>query len=480
MIIRGYIFVLFLFLSMVLMVRYAIPSVREVKERSVDYSGHIYAPDMIPAMIIFLLLFTFLIEQLTFVDTVWGILFPVFLDLAVYFLLSILIHPLLRKKFSGKFCAAVWILPNIMYLFIYPSYRPVPDLIISVGPYAEVLTWIWGAGFVSVLGIHVVSHLRFRFKLLENSVYVKDERVLEIWYEEMSFSKLKPKEGILRVSPQVKVPLTIGLFKNSTVLLLPHLNYTEEQLRIIFRHELVHLCKRDNVSKYFIAFCNAVCWFNPLMWSAMKLCAEDMERSCDEAVLYEADETERKKYAELILDTAADSKGFSTCLSSSASSLRYRLTQIVHPVKTKLEGPVLALLLILMAWFGGRIAFSYETSPMSAVRLNDEKTILKLDGIWKDDHIVGYDILERFKLEQPEYFLDYLSELNVEEMSWVYSLSLQSELSMTIIFEDDRVYLDVGELGSGLLIKEKHRTGNLDKLYVVKGVTLEEFISHLN
>ena len=309
---------------------------------------------------------------------------------------------------------------------------------------------------------------------------MKDERVLEIWSEEMSFSKLKPKEGILRVSPQVKVPLTIGLFKNSTVLLLPHLNYTEEQLRIIFRHELVHLCKRDNVSKYFIAFCNAVCWFNPLMWSAMKLCAEDMERSCDEAVLYEADETERKKYAELILDTAADSKGFSTCLSSSASSLRYRLTQIVHPVKTKLEGLVLALLLILMAWFGGRIAFSYETSPMSAVRLNDEKTILKLDGIWKDDHIVGYDILERFKLEQPEYFLDYLSELNVEEMSWVYSLSLQSELSMTIIFEDDRVYLDVGELGSGLLIKEKHRKGNLDKLYVVKGVTLEEFISHLN
>jgi hypothetical protein len=117
---------------------------------------------------------------------------------------------------------------------------------------------------------------------------------------------------------------------------------------------------------------------------------------------------------------------------------------------------------------------------MSAVRLNDEKTILKLDGIWKDDHIVGYDILERFKLEQPEYFLDYLSELNVEEMSWVYSLSLQSKLSMTIIFEDDRVYLDIGELGSGLLIKEKHRKGNLDKLYVVKGVTLEEFISHLN
>ena len=122
----------------------------------------------------------------------------------------------------------------------------------------------------------------------------------------------------------------------------------------------------------------------------------------------------------------------------------------------------------------------YETVPMSAVRLNEEKSILKIDGIWIENHVVSYDILERFELERPEQFLDYLSELSVEEMSWVYSLSLQRELSITIIFEDDRVYLDIGEIGSGLLIKEKHRKGNLDKLYVVKGVTLEEFISHLN
>ncbi len=471
---------LFLVSGLILMVLYVIPSIRKVKEGRVDYSGSVYPPDMIPAMMMSLLLVTFLFEQLTFVDTVWGILFPIFLDIAVYFLLGILIHPLLRKKFSGKFCAAMWILPNILYLFTYPSYRPVPDFVISVGPYAEVLTWVWAAGFVFVLGAHIASHLRFRFKLLKNSIYVKDEKILGIWYEEMSFSKMKPKEGILQISPQVKAPLTIGLFKNSTVLLLPHLNYTEEQLRIIFRHEIVHLCKRDNAFKYFIAFCNAVCWFNPLMWGAMKRCAEDMERSCDEAVLYEADETERKKYAELILDTAADSKGFSTCLSSSASSLRYRLKQIMHPVNTKLEGPVLAVFLLLMGCFCGRLGFSYNTMPMNAVRLNEEKSIMKINGIWKDDHIIGYDILERFELEQPEQFLDYLSELNIEEMSWVYWLSLQSELGITIIFEDDRVYLDVAEIGPGLLIKEERRKGNFDKIYFVRGATLEEFTAYLN
>ena len=117
---------------------------------------------------------------------------------------------------------------------------------------------------------------------------------------------------------------------------------------------------------------------------------------------------------------------------------------------------------------------------MNAVRLNEEKSIMKINGIWKDDHIIGYDILERFELEQPEQFLDYLSELNIEEMSWVYWLSLQSELGITIIFEDDRVYLDVAEIGPGLLIKEERRKGNFDKIYFVRGATLEEFVSHLN
>lgn len=480
MIVRWYIFGLFLIFSLVLMIVYGFPTIRKVKEKSVDYTGHIYAPDMIPAAIVFIFLFSFVIEQLSLVDTVWGIFFPILFDLSTYFLVCILILPLLRKRVSGKFCAAVWILPNIMYLFAYPSYRPVPDIIVSVGRYAEVLAWVWGAGFVLVLGMHIASHLKFRSRLLENSVYVEDERVLEIWKEELDFSKVNQNEKLLQISSQVKAPLTIGLFKRSTVLLLPHLNYTEEQLRVIFRHELVHLNKRDNASKYFMVFCNAICWFNPLMWKAMKLCAEDMERSCDEAVLYDADESERKQYAELILDTCAESKGFSTCLSASSNSLRYRLKRIVHPVKSRLEGLILALLLLSMAWFGGRVAFSYESGPMTAIRLDEEKSILKIDGIYKEDHLLWLDISERFEIDRPEQFLEYLSTLKTETMSWVYSYSMQSELSMAVVFEDTRVSLEIKEIDDGLLIKEQYRPEKMDVVYLVRGVTLEEFVSHLN
>ena len=67
------------------------------------------------------------------------------------------------------------------------------------------------------------------------------------------------------------------------------------------------------------------------MWMAMERSAQDMELSCDETVLLEADDVTRRRYAGLLLATAGDSRGFTTCLSASASALRYRLRNVSIP-----------------------------------------------------------------------------------------------------------------------------------------------------
>ena len=64
-------------------------------------------------------------------------------------------------------------------------------------------------------------------------------------------------------------------------------------------------------------------WFNPLMWVAMSRSADDLELSCDETVLLEENEDSRRGYARLLLSTAGESQGFTTCLSVSARALRY-------------------------------------------------------------------------------------------------------------------------------------------------------------
>ena len=57
----------------------------------------------------------------------------------------------------------------------------------------------------------------------------------------------------------------------------------QEELKLILKHEIVHIAREDSWSKFFLVFCTAMYWFNPLMWYAMKKSAEDMELSCDDA-----------------------------------------------------------------------------------------------------------------------------------------------------------------------------------------------------
>ena len=84
----------------------------------------------------------------------------------------------------------------------------------------------------------------------------------------------------------------------------------------------------------------------------MRLCAEDIELGCDEAVVQHLGETGRRDYAELLLRTAGDGRGFTSCLSASARSLRYRLRCVVKPAR-KWDGcllPALAAFLLVVSY----------------------------------------------------------------------------------------------------------------------------------
>lgn len=78
-------------------------------------------------------------------------------------------------------------------------------------------------------------------------------------------------------------------------------------------------------------------------------------------MLIGADEDTRREYAELILQAAADNWGFTTCLSASASALRYRLGNIVKAKKRYNGGFVVGLVLFLFLMTSGYVALGYDT-----------------------------------------------------------------------------------------------------------------------
>ncbi len=266
----------------------------------------------------------------------------VMLALTIYYLILLAVLPLLRRCFSARFCATMWLLPVFLYWLPHMWRNDIikPWLVLRVPPMAyQIFGIVWLSGFAVILCWKLLSHLRFRREVLRDAYLVSDPAILELWKREQELIERK-KPIPLMISPYVTTPMTVGKWNSTIRTLLPARMYHEKELLLIFRHELRHVQRLDVDTKIFYGFCEAFCWFNPLVWLAMRKASADLELSCDEMVVYGMEEKDRRRYAELLLDTAGDDRGFSTCLSASAKTLRYRLKNIMEQ-RRRLTGSVL-------------------------------------------------------------------------------------------------------------------------------------------
>lgn len=398
---------------------------KEIGSESKPEGGQRYLPLVFGALLpVFLLILVILGSHFYGIqDTLKMVLamcFRIFLHLCVYYVILGLLLPFFRRHISARACAMLWLIPNYLYI-TEMSYMELPEPLLVIhasSKIVSILFYLWIVGFISVFLWKIGEHLIFRRKILRNAKPVTDKRILEIFQgeiEDAGMVKPKPKFKLI-TSPDAVTPLSIGLFKRSTRVILPTNTYTDEELKLIFRHELIHIGREDSWSKFFMMFCTAMCWFNPLMWIAMKKSAEDTELSCDETVLLDADDDTRKKYANLILNTAGNDRGFTTCLSASASSMRYRLKSIVSPGK-KHSG---ALVVGLMFLTSGYVALAYgEETGAETVFRNYELSSFVADDIT----VSGGQYDSKLDNIDAEALTAYIAGLRTQEMTGNYSFS---------------------------------------------------------
>ena len=348
--------------------------------------------------------------------------FGIFLHISLYYLVLLLILPFLRKRISARACAMLWLIPNYLYI-IHQSYMELPSplfVITAKGNIVWILFGIWLAGFALVLLWKCADHLVFRRQVLKDAKSVSDLNVIQVWnavLEEARFQKPKFK---LMTSPNVSTPLTIGLFKRSTRVVLPERKYSKEDLELILRHELVHIGREDAWNKFFMVFCAAMCWFNPLMWVAMRKSADDMELSCDETVLLGRDDATRKQYAILLLDTAGNERGFTTCLSATARAMRYRLQNITKPGKRRSGALIVGAMFFALCMSSGYVALAYDGNSGAQM-------------LYHSDDISGYTIWDvstyddefnrDYEVLNEAAFHEYLAGLTLYDLTGEYSFS---------------------------------------------------------
>lgn len=427
-------------------------------------------PLLLPCFLLLLLCFQLFLPSADFLSPIALILLGY---LSLYFALLLLLLPLLRRFFSAKACASLWLLPNLLYLLFNLDRMFAPRIILPL-PFAfrPWMVVVWLGGFVLMLLWQTVTHLRFRRRVLKDAVLVTDEKGLRLWQEAqekpanrqkkfLSFSgHLLPRntpvmveEETLRLwrecqtrsgcrrailllrSPVLATPLTLGLFDRTLRLVLPQREYTLEELELIFCHEVGHIRNEDIKTKAFLFFSLALGWFNPLIWLACCKVAQDLELSCDEGVLYRQDDKTRRKYAALLLHTAGSSLGLTSCLSASGRTLRYRLRRVLHPGK-KLSG---ALLLGLSTFF---VMMSYGSIALAQpARTADELIFQNIpsDHVIRDISQTNYNSPQFIYAWEEEGLTDYLKGLSVEpllttslpEEDWEIHITFSNDQSAT-------------------------------------------------
>lgn len=398
----------------------------------------------------------------------------VYLQMAIYFVLLLLLLPLVRRRFSANTCVLLWVIPNSLYYLVFPArncqlpYFTIPLL----RGLLQIVVPVWTVGFTAVLVWKIIAHLLFRRRILRDAVPETDPAALEALAAEIENAFAKdPKLKAVR-SPAVHTPLSVGMFRRTTRIVLPERRYTEEEYHLIYRHEIIHISREDAASKFFLVFCTALYWFNPLMWIAARRSAADQELSCDEAVLRKESQGTRLRYAELLLNAAADDRGFTTCLSAKASSMRYRLRAVTETDTRPLGLPVVAVITFLLVLTCGIVSptIGGETGKEALFPGQDPAQITLL-GVY--DQSRGR-VVTPMEGEDFSGLDTWLSSQPIEEILGAYAVSiLRGPESMTLLYRDEdgacfltiqERYLSLrrGSAPKGYLLKEP---ADLDYLY---------------
>ena len=421
------------------------------------------SPLLLPLFLVFLMaVMASVLSPRLAAESVLGLFFGIFVQICAYDMLLLALLPLLRRFVRARTVAALWLLPNFLYVTTQSFMRRTePKLVWHVDARTlRIAALIWAAGFAFVLLFGIVQHLAFRRKLLRGAKPVEDAEILAQWewMQTRDLEYKKPKLKLMR-SEHTATPVSVGLFLRSICVVLPEKDYSPEELGLVLRHELIHIQRCDSQTKLFLRFCTALCWFDPFLWIAMKKCAEDLELSCDELVLEAVGEAYRAQYAELILHTAGDARGFTTCLSADAKALRYRLKGIVKPGRKLLGATLSGVLFFALLISSGWMALAYDTKPaaqvfeyrdLSALSEQVSDVIVRENGTW-----YNYDCTDAQAL------LDYVKELPVWKLTGNYSESQYEGRGLFVLFHtpDGIVSLDLNDrsVDLGMPLKKEMR-----------------------
>lgn len=173
-----------------------------------------------------------------------------------------------------------------------------PALTVVPTKWLVALLWVWLGGFLVCFTRFLARCVRFSQKV---STYepIENERAKRIVSQVAE--ELKTTTPKLAQTIHVGAPQVFGFFRPTV--LLPGCEYTDEEYRLVFLHELQHWKSRDLWVKLLAELYVMVFWWNPCSYLLKRGLSETLELRCDEKVLKSLSEEDAEAYRRVLHKT---------------------------------------------------------------------------------------------------------------------------------------------------------------------------------
>ncbi len=373
----------------------------------------------------------------------------------------IILTPLLSKRYTAKWVYYAWLIVAIGLIIPFRLHPDIPVIHMDTAFYIQNLMpgyvgniteqaieadgagqgfssipWRQIAGIIWVMGVaafvfyHGWKHYLFKKMVNRWGENATNPSVFETLRKIMSNMGIT-RQISLKICPLISSPMLIGIF--SPVILLPKADFSESELSLILRHELIHFKRMDLWYKSLVFFVTAIHWFNPAVYLMAKEISAQCEISCDAEVVKGAEMDVRQWYSETIINVIKNQSKIKTVFSTNfyggKKGIKKRIFSIMDTTKKKAGIVVLALVIVCTLGTGAAFAagnnqnnqLSYSTNTVLS---DQEKEQLDLQS--KKELAEKYAMYEEFGLvydqasdsfyynDQPvRYFSDKLDAMGI-------------------------------------------------------------------
>jgi beta-lactamase regulating signal transducer with metallopeptidase domain len=280
--------------------------------------------------------------------------------------------------------------------------------------YASVV-WLLGLGIL--IAYYIVSCIMIKRRLTDVVLFKSDLTQYKVYRTD-----------------KIQSPILVGIMTPRIILPI-EMEFSNEQLEYIVKHEMVHIQRFDYLIKPLAFLVACLHWFNPFVWGSYYLAMQDMELSCDERVLLKSEDAVYSAYADTLLKISMHQNGFSfnAMVAFGEKNIKTRIKSILNFKKmprylTVLSGIVILLLAVMLITSGtehkaDEVLMDLEEETLEEETLEEETLEEEIETI---EEVMGYHLPEENIIDvvatEVGTFVFYEEAINENKLMYCFDL----------------------------------------------------------